>query len=79
MSRGKLEGSHGSHRAAPEPMCLPIMTQAGHEHATQCISLVHTDVLRFGPQIAVNFSYNSIEQKLPEANHRARRSAQGKT
>ena len=26
---GIFKGSHGSHRAAPEPMCLPTMTQAG--------------------------------------------------
>ena len=47
---GIFEGSHGSHRAAPEPMCLPTMTQAGSEHATQCMSLVHADALRIAPQ-----------------------------
>ena len=40
---GIFKGSHGSHRAAPEPMCLPTMTQMGHEHSMQCIRLVHTD------------------------------------
>ena len=34
---GYSKGSRGSHWAAPEPMCLPTMTQAGREHATQCI------------------------------------------
>ena len=48
---GILEGSHGSHRATLEPMCLPTMTQAGREHATQCISLVHADMLCTVPQI----------------------------
>ena len=31
-------------------MCLPTMTQAGHEYATQCIRLVHTNALRIAPQ-----------------------------
>ena len=47
---GIFEGFHGSHRAVPEPMCLPIMTQAGREHVTQCISLVYIDALRIMPQ-----------------------------
>ena len=47
---GIFQGSHGSHQAAPEPMCWPTMTQAGHEHATQCISLVHADALHIVPQ-----------------------------
>ena len=42
---GIFQGSHGSHRATPEPLCLLTMTQAGCEHATQCISLVHTNTL----------------------------------
>ena len=42
---GIFEGSHGSHRAAPEPMCLPTTTRAGHERATQCIRLVHAYAL----------------------------------
>ena len=45
----KFKGSYGSHRAAPEPMCLPTMTQAGREHATQCTRLVHADALRIAP------------------------------
>ena len=32
-----------SHRAGPEPMYLPTMTQVGCEHVTKCISLVHAD------------------------------------
>ena len=47
---GKFEGSHGSHRASHEPICLPTVTQAGHEHATQCIRLVHANALRIAPQ-----------------------------
>ena len=47
---GIFEGSPGSHRAAPEPMCLPTMTQVGHEHVVQCIRLVHADALRIAPQ-----------------------------
>ena len=31
---GIFEGFHGSQRAAPGPMCLPTMTQAGREHTT---------------------------------------------
>ena len=46
---GIFEGSHCSHRAAPEPMCLPTMTQEQHEHATQCIKLVHANELRIAP------------------------------
>ena len=42
---GIFEGFHGSQRAAPEPMCLPTMTQAGREHTTQFISLVHANTL----------------------------------
>ena len=49
---GIFKGSHGSHRAAPKPMCLPTMTQAGHEHAIQCIRLVYAEVLRIAPQVA---------------------------
>ena len=31
-------------------LCLPTMTQARCKHATQCISLVHADVLRIARQ-----------------------------
>ena len=44
------EGSHGNHQAAPEPMCLPTLTQTGCEHTNQCISLVHANKLRIAPQ-----------------------------
>ena len=27
-------------------VCLPTMTQVGHEHATQCVRLVQADALR---------------------------------
>ena len=47
---GIFEGSHGSRRAALEPMCLSTMTQMGREHATQCITLGHADTLRIAPQ-----------------------------
>ena len=47
---GTFEGSHDSHRAAPEPMCLPNMTQVGLEHAMQCLKLVHVDVFCIVPQ-----------------------------
>ena len=47
---GIFEGSHGSYRAAPEHICLPTMTQAGCEHAMQCISLVHADAPCIAPQ-----------------------------
>ena len=40
----------GIFEGSPEHMCLPIMTQAGCEHATQCISLVHADALRIALQ-----------------------------
>ena len=36
-------------QAAPESMCLPTVTQVELEHMTQCISLVHADVLRIAP------------------------------
>ena len=47
---GIFEGSHGNHRVVPEPMCLLTVTQAGHEHTTQPICLVHTDVVHIAPQ-----------------------------
>ena len=46
---GMFKGSHGGHRAAPELMCLPTMTQAGYEHITRYISLIHADALRIAP------------------------------
>ena len=42
---GIFEGSHGSHPAVPEPICLPTVTQARHERAVQRIGLVHADEL----------------------------------
>ena len=47
---GIFKVSYGSHHTVPEPMCLPTMTQAGHEHVTQCNSLVHVDALRIAVQ-----------------------------
>ena len=52
---GMFEGSYGSHRAAPEPICLSAMTQAGREHATQCIILVHADELCIAPQRVIEW------------------------
>ena len=47
---GIFQGSRGSHRAAPGPMCLLTITQVGCEHVIECINLVHADALRIAPQ-----------------------------
>ena len=31
---GIFKGSHGSHRAVPEPIYLPTTRQVGHKHVT---------------------------------------------
>ena len=41
-------------------MCLLTMTQAGRERVTQCISLVHADVLCIAPQRTNNSTFNQL-------------------
>ena len=69
ISLGIFEGSHGSHRAQPEPMCLPTMTQAGREHMTQCIRLVHTNVLHIAPQRQTMYVQIWISLNLHHSNN----------
>ena len=49
---GIIEDSHGSHRAAPEPVCHPTMTQANTRPRAFLffIRLVHANTLRIVPQ-----------------------------
>ena len=46
-------------------MCLPPMTQAGREHTTQCINLVHTDELHIVPQRLTFEGLGSSHQEPP--------------
>ena len=68
---GIIKGSHGSQRAVPETMCLPTMTQAGREHGTKFIRLIHAYVLRIAPQMQTNtippgfyFGWKNVPQLL---------------